>query len=734
MKTSKIAVAAMTVLCAVSSVSSCHKVKVQEKPVVERETEFTVALNTVDAEYAEIVVRHTGAKDVTWFGFVTEDVTSAEQDLINAQVAKLDKKALHVGNSQTVAVRNLNETANYRYIAFAVNASNEVFGKPGSITFSTSPKLNVVFEAEATEVKAHEASFTISHAGNEVLTYNCFVTTDKTTSAKELAQSDFAGCVTDGKLNEDVVLLSGTSKAVTIDELDSEKDYRFIVYGIFDNNGTYVYYGTPADVAFSTPVDLATVTFSAVTSNVTSTSADVTVSYSAAAEDLTWYGFVTEDLTSEASALITATVANITAESYQTGSNKKVSLTELTPGTPYRYIVTGINADGVYGVPADVQFTAEDNDKVLAYADFIGEWKVNGTAFMVSAKEEGSTYSIDNFPGASSARGSISTIVAQYDSAKGVLYVEDQDLGSYNDPSTNNYGPLKDFFAGAKMSTMSDGSQQYWPVYPFQSSEKSRIFTFVGMKDGSFELRPAGEVEASVGGWVILTGNYTGSGNTYGGVVELPAAVTKLDKVAAAYEDFIGKWQFGYDVITIAQKQAGSTYSVTGFSRQDSIYGDNKVVVANYDPQKKEFYIMEQKLGAFNTATAGNFSEDYGDCDDYLSGYFPYGSSGYFAYPFNTSAPSRIFTAYINGAGEMEVIAGSCSYGTFSSLDFIWVIRSGENAGGGNNYSYPDHGVTIPASMPKASSTSAVPSRAKKITSSVNTSAVQKVSFQSIAK
>ncbi|MCR4844436.1 MAG: hypothetical protein K5843_05545, partial [Bacteroidales bacterium] len=232
MKTTKIAVAAMTVFCAASLVSSCVKAGKEKEPAAQPETEFTVSLNTVEADYAEVVVRHTGAKDVTWFGFVTDDVTTSEQDLINAQVAHLDKKSLHVGNAQTVAVRNLSETSNYRYIAFAVKDGKEVFGKPGSVSFSTSPNLKVTFTAEATEVKCNEASFTIGHAGYEALTYTCFVTTDSATSAAQLAQSDFASNVTEGKLNEGVVLLSGNSQTVTIDELDDETNYRLIVYGI----------------------------------------------------------------------------------------------------------------------------------------------------------------------------------------------------------------------------------------------------------------------------------------------------------------------------------------------------------------------------------------------------------------------------------------------------------------------------------------------------------------------
>ena len=145
----------MTVFCAASLVSSCVKAGKEKEPTAQPETEFTVSLNTVEADYAEVVVRHTGAKDVTWFGFVTDDVTTSEQDLINAQVAHLDKKSLHVGNAQTVAVRNLSETSNYRYIAFAVKDGKEVFGKPGSVSFSTSPNLKVTFTAEATEVYNH---------------------------------------------------------------------------------------------------------------------------------------------------------------------------------------------------------------------------------------------------------------------------------------------------------------------------------------------------------------------------------------------------------------------------------------------------------------------------------------------------------------------------------------------------------------------------------------------------
>ena len=59
MKIEKIAVAAMTVLCAVSLVTSCKKVKEQEKPVKVVETNFTVGLrqSTQRLWYATPVLR-----------------------------------------------------------------------------------------------------------------------------------------------------------------------------------------------------------------------------------------------------------------------------------------------------------------------------------------------------------------------------------------------------------------------------------------------------------------------------------------------------------------------------------------------------------------------------------------------------------------------------------------------------------------------------------------------------
>lgn len=841
MKIVKIAKLAITVILA-SVVASCAKEQAQEE-TSEAPVSFTVQLNKADAEYAEVVVTHDGQKDATWFGFVTSDVESPVEDLIKAQLANVNAKSLHVGNAQTVAIRNLEEFKNYRYVAFGVNPDGERYGEPGNLAFSTSPIFDVKFTATAKEVLSHEASFSISHDGLEVLTYMAFVTEDTETDLKTLVAEHYKTLVTsDNKLNEGVELFSGNTGDFTFDSLIHETDYRFVIYGIYDNNGVVVYYGAPAQVEFSTPIDLSIVPFSAQISNVYTESASVAVTYDAKNEELSWYGFVTEDLTTPAASLIATAIAGITDEQIQTGKDKSIDISGLTAETDYRYIVTGVGEDGAFGVPADVKFstlseayvncvfsiaasditpyaatltithTGEENfqyhgfftedletpladlptpdnadsdlmtgiEKVvkvenlkpctnyryvvigryngneyghrgeitfktadnavpMSYEDFIGEWKLNGQVFTVAQKEAGVSFTLIDLPGSSATRGGVSEVEALYDSERGLMFVMDQDLGQYDDPSTNNYGPLKDFYAGAKWR---DNDTGYWPVYPFGSQDKSRVFEFVGTDDGQFVIRGAEGVDASVFGWVILTGEYTGRGNKYSGEIVFPATVTKFVKKAATYEDFLGQWSFGSSVITVDPKENGSTYSVTGLFGVDKLYGDVHEVIANYDPERHEFYIMEQKLGSFDTADVSAFgSNQYGICDDFFTGVFNYGSSTYCAYGYNTKSPARLFTALINGENVVEIIAGSCSYGPFVGFDYWWIIREGENAGKGNSYHAIQGGgfdyEPMPATMQRpgaGSSVSSVPVSRQAVLSRNAGLPSGSVPFTSIAK
>ena len=283
---------------------------------------------------------------------------SPVENLIQAQLANVNSRTLHVGNVQTVALRNLEEFVNYRYVAFGVNSDGERYGEPGNLAFNTSPVFDVTFQAEAGEIGSHEASFSVSHDGIDVLTYMAFVTDDKEKAVKTLASEHFATLVdSENNLKEGVELLKGTSGTVSFDELIHETDYRFIIYGIYDNSGKIISYGTPAEVKFTTPIDLSIVPFSAAISNITTESATATVTYDAKADDLTWYGFVTEDLTSPAATLIASAINGVTEDEYQTGKNKAVDLNGLTIETDYRFIATGVKDGKAFGVPADVKFS-----------------------------------------------------------------------------------------------------------------------------------------------------------------------------------------------------------------------------------------------------------------------------------------------------------------------------------------------------------------------------------------
>ncbi len=353
MNIARIANVAMTVL-AVSLLFACQKVKEAETDPSENVT-FSVALNSKKATYAEVVVRHTGTDSQSWYGFVTTDIYSSENDLIKGQLPQVNSKNLHVGKSQTVAVPNIEALGVYRYIAFGTDKDGNRYGTPGSLVFTSSPDYDVTFVTEVENLDSHSATINITHDGNEVLTYRGILTSDMESETSDIIAKDYSDIVKNGKLEE--VLLSGTSNSIELKELTHETAYRYIVYGVYVEDEVAVYYGTPAESTFTTPIDLSLVSFSATVSGITTETAKVSVKYDAKQEDLTWYGFVSTDLTTPAETLIADAVESITADDYISGAQQNLDIENLQMETEYRYIATGINSDGVYGIPADVRFT-----------------------------------------------------------------------------------------------------------------------------------------------------------------------------------------------------------------------------------------------------------------------------------------------------------------------------------------------------------------------------------------
>ena len=165
--------------------------------------------------------------------------------------------------------------------------------------------------------------------------------------------------------------------------------------------------------------------------------------------------------------------------------------------------------------------------------------------------------------------------------------------------------------------------------------------------------------------------------------LDLPTTLT-VDKPfkEAKYADFLGNWQVGRNVITIAQKEEGSTYTISGLPGQADLYGNSKEIIAQY--QYGFLTLMEQQLGEFDSDPI--FNRGYGMCTEFVSGIFNYWGTSYPAYPVNTDSPEYIFVGALNFDGTVELFPGECDYGEFVAVGFSWMIQSGENAGKGNMY------------------------------------------------
>lgn len=96
--------------------------------------------------------------------------------------------------------------------------------------------------------------------------------------------------------------------------------------------------------------------------DITATTAKIKVSHTLDADN-TWYGFVTDDTTTDAQSLVSEAVAkDVDAKELHRSKQYITVLEELKPDTSYCYIATGITADGVqYGEIAVVEFKTLSN-------------------------------------------------------------------------------------------------------------------------------------------------------------------------------------------------------------------------------------------------------------------------------------------------------------------------------------------------------------------------------------
>ena len=132
------------------ALTGCEEVEQPKKEVVN----FTVRYSEVAYDYAIVNVKHDGPEDITWYGFLTEDVTTQEFTLITKEWAKLlsTGKAIEVRREKerNILFEGLKENTAYKYIVFGLTETGEMYDNvgAGSIKFTTSTNIYVLKQTD----------------------------------------------------------------------------------------------------------------------------------------------------------------------------------------------------------------------------------------------------------------------------------------------------------------------------------------------------------------------------------------------------------------------------------------------------------------------------------------------------------------------------------------------------------------------------------------------------------
>lgn len=401
---------------ALFAVASCNHKEDMEPTYDPGAVVFNVTSLGITDHGIDVVVKHNGGEKDGWNGFLTEDMTTPIDELIRSQAVPVSRKDFHYGKSQTVRLTGLEAEKDYRYIAYGIKDDKTLYGIPGFATFTTAEDFTVVvFNVELAEVTGHEAHFKVTHNGKDSYTWYAFATQDFDSDINDLVSA---------KAAESLDMLNrGASTDVSLLELASDTDYRYIVFGIKENGAVY---GTPAEVTFKTLEDFDGIRFQVEATKVGKKSAEIAVSHDGR-EDYTWFGFLAEDLETSISRLVESRAEVLTDAEIQTGKNVTIPLSGLETGVTYRYIVSGIKDGEVYGIPGYVEFTTEEH-VVTPYEKWLGKWSATGSDgtvmnFEITKKVTDQTYNITGF-------GEDSPLEAGFDAETGDLQLLYQQAGS----------------------------------------------------------------------------------------------------------------------------------------------------------------------------------------------------------------------------------------------------------------------------------------------------------------
>lgn len=100
--------------------------------------QLNIEVEDITLTSAKLKITHTLSAENGWYGFLTEDYTSSEEALIEAELAKGDYAAdIHRSKQYVAILEGLQPDTYYRYIAFGLTDEGERYGRISSASFKT---------------------------------------------------------------------------------------------------------------------------------------------------------------------------------------------------------------------------------------------------------------------------------------------------------------------------------------------------------------------------------------------------------------------------------------------------------------------------------------------------------------------------------------------------------------------------------------------------------------------
>lgn len=332
-------------------------------------------------------------------------------------------------------------------------------------------------------------------------------------------------------------------------------------------------------------------------------------------------------------------------ESYETSFQK------FSYGKHYIFAV-GLDADGALtGKYAMKEIEKVSPYKFNTYEDYLGTYIFTNDegaeeVWTFTEKEAGQSYYVSGIAGIEEEMlGTGEVAVATFNANSGMVSFSNQELGAWQYDGES----VVDKFVAVWYGSTYYSNESYM--------DDPLIMSFANNSTGGVDMIIESDSYGPLEGFGYLC-TYPDGGSLVGRYAAVSFDGAEMIKGAALavpeYEDYLGEWSLGSSVWTIAEKEAGSTYSITGMNGQSGF----PAVEAKYENGK--FKVAETYLG-----------EDEDGFSMFLSGEFAYNGSYYIAYPFNSEEPNPLFTGSLKSDGTITLSSGKCDYGSFDYYTFF---------------------------------------------------------------